>query len=69
MDLRDKVVKLVEGAPLPQDERAVLLFVLETYSDGPLKGVLFPDVESHINGRYEWYFLPCGTLRRSPHGS
>ena len=64
MKLREKVKKLLD-APIPRDERETLQFVLEANGDGDLEGMLFPDVESHINGRFEWYFLPNGILRRS----
>ena len=65
MNLRLKIEKLVEEAPLPREEKTTLQFVLETNGDGELEGMLFPDVETHVNGRYEWFFLPNGALRRS----
>jgi len=65
MDLRSMVVKLVEEAKLPADELQTLQFVLEVNGDSPLEGRLYPDVESHIKGRFEWFFAPDGSLRRT----
>ena len=63
MNLREKVEKLLD-APTPRDEREMLQFVLETNDNEELEGMLFPDVETYINGRFEWFYLPNGILRR-----
>jgi len=66
MTLREKVVRLLNVPNLPLDERASLDFVLEVNGEDELEGMLYPDVDSHITARFEWYFFSDGTFRRSP---
>lgn len=64
MTLREIVDKLLTVKNLPTAERQKLDFVIQMSGNDPLEGMLFPEVEQHIRGRYEWFFLPDGTLRR-----
>lgn len=63
--LREKVQKLLAVRTLPADERKWLNFVLESVPDGPLEGMMYPDVQAHVEGRYEWFYRPDGALRRA----
>lgn len=65
MDLRSKVLKLLEVRTLPSDERRMLDFVLTTTPDGPLEGLLYPDVQAHVEGRFEWFYRCDGQLRKA----
>jgi hypothetical protein len=64
MKLREMVEKLLEVPSLPREERKMLRFVLDTNGDGELEGMLYDDVETHIRGRFEWFYTPAGELRR-----
>jgi len=66
MKLREMARKLLEAKELPAEEREVLTFVLETNGDNELEGMLYPEVEAHLRGRFEWFYTPDGALRRTP---
>lgn len=63
LDLREKIDKLLEVPELPPDERKVFTFVVNTMPEGPLEDAMFPDTIFHVEGRFEWYFLPSGQRR------
>lgn len=62
--LREMVRKLLEVPNLGKEELAVFQLLLDVNRDGPLEGRVYPDVEAHVRGRFEWYYLPDGSLRR-----
>jgi len=64
MNLRTMAERLLTVPNLPLIEAQVLQFVLTTNGDNDLEGMLYPAVEGHIRGRYEWFFTPAGDLRR-----
>ena len=64
MTPREQIVALLTVDTLPTDERKVFEFILETNGEGELEGLMFEDAESHLRGRFEWYFTPDGERRR-----
>ena len=63
LTLREKVEKLLLSPRLVKSERQMLQFVLDTNGDAPLEGVLYPNVEAHIEGRFEWFYDKKGNSR------
>lgn len=64
MTLREKVEKLLAAPAIPPEERKMLDFVLTTVP-GPLEGMMYPDVQAHVEGRFEWFYRGDGRLRRA----
>jgi len=64
MKLREKVEMLLTVTTLEKAERQMLQLTLDVNGDSELEGLLYPEVESHVEGRFEWFFTPSGTLRR-----
>lgn len=62
--MREIVEKLLTVDDLPKDERQMLELTMEINGPGDLEGLLHDEVESHVRGRFEWFFTPEGTLRR-----
>lgn len=62
--LREKVVKLLEVSDIPMDERKALELVMTSVPEEPLEGLMFPEGQAHVEGRFEWYYRPNGELRR-----
>ena len=63
MTLKQKVEALLTVETLERSERQVFQFILDTNQDGELEGMMFPDNEAHVEGRFEWFFTPDGTRR------
>lgn len=64
MTLREKVEKLLEAPGLPPDERKLLDFVL-TSVPGPLEGMMYAEVQAHVEGRFQWFYNRDNQLRRA----
>jgi len=64
MNLREKVLKLLEVPGLPAEECKALAFVVRTYPEGDLEDLMFPAVRAHMEGHFEWYYRSDGQLRR-----
>lgn len=62
--LREMVRKVLEVPDITQVERTIFQVLLDANREGPLEGHIYPDVEAHVRGRFEWYYLPNGKLRR-----
>ncbi len=65
MTLREKVEKLLAAPGLPPEERKMLDFVVTTVPNGPLEGMMYPDVQAHVEGRFQWFYRGDGHLRRA----
>jgi len=65
MKLREKVEKLLTVRTLGTAERQMLQLTLDVNGKSDLEGLLYPAVESHVVGRFEWFFLPNGQARRT----
>lgn len=64
MKLREKVERLLTVTTLEKAERQMLQLTLDVNGESELEGLLFPEVEAHVEGRFEWFFTPAGSLRR-----
>ena len=63
LDLRAKLLKLLDVEDLPLDERKTYAFVVTTVPEGSLEEAMYPEAAFHLAGRFEWYYRPNGKRR------